>query len=498
MKAILVLFDSLNRHCLSPYGCSWTITPNFARLAQHTVQFDRCYVGSMPCMPARRELHTGRYNFLHRSWGPLEPFDDSMPEILKRNGVYTHLISDHQHYWEDGGATYHTRYSSWECVRGQEGDPWKAHVEQLELAPHLGQASKHDTINRMYFRSEADQPLAQVFENAYAFLEENHAADNWLLQIEPFDPHEPFFTQPEYQVLYEDGYDGPTFDWPPYDHVSEPLGAAEHCKKLYGALLSQCDHYLGKLLDFMDQHGLWDDTMLIVTTDHGFLLGEHGWWAKNRPPFYEELSHIPLFIWDPRCGQAGVHRQALVQIIDLAPTLLRFFGIAPPCDMQGHDLYDVLTQDCPVRRAALFGMFGAHVCVTDGRYVYMRADRPGTALFDYTLLPLHQRAMYAPDELQDLQLVEPFSFTKGCRVLKIAMPKDFYPCMSVAAEENHDLLFDLMQDPEQNTPMQDAAIALRMIQEMLTLMRQNDAPDEQYVRLGMETMYRDFISGGTV
>lgn len=443
----------------------------------------------MPCMPARRELHTGRYNFLHRSWGPLEPFDDSMPELLKQNGVYTHLISDHQHYWEDGGATYHTRYSSWECVRGQEGDPWKAHVGPLALAPHLGQASRQDAVNRRYFRREADQPLAQVFENAYAFLEENHAADPWFLQIEPFDPHEPFFTQPEYQQLYADSYDGPSFDWPPYDHVSEPLGAVAHCKKQYGALLSQCDRYLGRLLDLMDRHDLWRDTMLIVTTDHGFLLGEHGWWAKNRPPFYEELSHIPLFVWDPRCGQAGVHRQALVQTIDLAPTLLKFFGICPPADMQGHDLHSVLTEDKPIRRTALFGMFGAHVCVTDGRYVYMRADRPGTELFDYTLLPLHQRARYAPEELQDLQLAGPFSFTKGCRVLKIAMPKDFYPCMSVAAEENRDLLFDLQQDPQQCAPLRDDVTEQRMLQEMQRLMAENDAPAEQYIRLGMEDLY---------
>lgn len=485
MKAILLLFDSLNRHCLAPYGCDWTITPNFQRLAKHTAQFDRCYVGSMPCMPARRELHTGRYNFLHRGWGPLEPFDDSMPEILKQSGIYTHLISDHQHYWEDGGATYHTRYSSWECVRGQEGDPWKAHVNVLEIPAHLGQASKQDMVNRTYFHREAEQPLAQVFQNAYAFLQENHTADHWFLQIEPFDPHEPFFTQPEYQALYEENYDGPEFDWPPYAQVTEPLGAAEHCKKQYGALLSQCDRYLGKLLDFMDQYDLWHDTMLIVTTDHGFLLGEHNWWAKNRPPFYEELSHIPLFIWDPRTKQQDVHRNALVQTIDLAPTLLQFFEITPPPDMQGHDLSEVLVNDISVRRAALFGMFGAHVCVTDGRYVYMRADRPGTALFDYTLLPLHQRARYAPSELQDLQLVEPFSFTKGCRVLKIAMPKDFYPCMSVSAEENHDLLFDLVQDPEQNTPMEDSAITAYLIQEMLDLMVQNDAPEEQYIRLGL-------------
>ena len=125
MKAIMVMYDSLNRHMLAPYGCDWTHTENFRRLARHTVTFDNCWVGSMPCMPARRELHTGRYNFLHRSWGPLEPFDDSMPQILKEAGIHTHLISDHYHYWEDGGATYHQRYSTWECVRGQEGDNWQ-------------------------------------------------------------------------------------------------------------------------------------------------------------------------------------------------------------------------------------------------------------------------------------------------------------------------------------------------------------------------------------
>lgn len=83
MKALMVMYDSLRRDLLSVYGGPIP-APNFERLAAHTVCFDKSYVGSLPCMPARRELHTGRYNFLHRSWGPMEPYDDSMPEILKK------------------------------------------------------------------------------------------------------------------------------------------------------------------------------------------------------------------------------------------------------------------------------------------------------------------------------------------------------------------------------------------------------------------------------
>lgn len=88
MKAVMVMYDSLDRNFLSPYGCGWTHTPNFERLSEKATRFDKFYVGSMPCIPARREQHTGRYNFLHRGWGPLESFDDSLPELLKKNGVY--------------------------------------------------------------------------------------------------------------------------------------------------------------------------------------------------------------------------------------------------------------------------------------------------------------------------------------------------------------------------------------------------------------------------
>lgn len=488
MKAIMVMFDSLNRRMLPPYGCEWIHAPNFERLAARSVTFDNAYVASMPCMPARRELHTGRYNFLHRSWGPLEPFDDSMPEILKDHGIHTHLVTDHQHYWEDGGGTYHHRYSTFEFVRGQEGEPWKGVVGPVEIPPGSAREAnqrpgiwRQDWINRSYIRCEGDMPQARTFRLGMEFMRTNAAQDNWFLQIETFDPHEPFFTQAQYKELYPHDYQGPHFDWPPYSPVSEPPDQVAHVRMEYAALVSMCDHYLGQVLDLMDELDLWKDTLLIVCTDHGFLLGEHDWWAKIVQPFYNEVAHTPLFVWDPRCGRRGERRSQLVQMIDFAPTLLEYFGLPIPKDMLGIVLKDTLAGDAPTREAVLFGVHGGHMNVTDGRYVYMRScQQPdNTPLYEYTLMPTHMRARFAPDELQDIQLAEPFSFTKGCRTMKVPGR------MWVDPARFGTLLFDLEQDPGQAKPLQDPELEVKMIRHMARLMKENDAPPEQFTRLGI-------------
>lgn len=487
MKAIMLMFDTLNRRMLSAYGCDWTITPNFQRLARHTVTFDNCYAGSLPCMPARRELHTGRYNFLHRAWGPLEPFDDSMPQILRQAGVYTHMISDHQHYWEDGGATYHNRYNSWEIVRGQEGDCWKAQVAPVQIPEHLGRMWRQDVVNRTYIASEADQPLSQVFRLGIEFLEKNRQEDNWFLHWECFDPHEPFFTMEEYKELYPHDYHGPQFDWPEYGFVTEKPEAVQHLRYQYAALLSMCDRYLGKFLDYMDKHDLWKDTMVIVNTDHGFLLGEHDAWAKSCHPWYNETAHIPLFIWDPRHPEtAGQRRSSLVQNIDVPETILSYFGMDIPGNMQGKDLEDTLLQDTPVRDYALFGMHGAQVNITDGRYVYMRDPIEGNSpLYNYTLMPTHMRCMFSVEEMRKMELSSGFSFTKGVPLMKICAEEDTTGDTSMKFGQGT-VLYDLQSDPFQTHPVQNSAVSQRMEQAMIQLMEENDAPEEQYVRLGLK------------
>jgi hypothetical protein len=242
-----------------------------------------------------------------------------------------------------------------------------------------------------------------------------------------------------------------------------------------------CDHYLGKVMDLMDVLKLWDDTMLIVCTDHGFLLGEHDWWAKSAMPWYDELIHTPLFIWDPRNPVPGARRQSLVQTIDLAPTILDFFGIEPRTSMDGVPLAETIATDQRAREGGLFGIHGGHVNVTDGRYVYMRApkDPSNKPLYEYTLMPTHMRSRFGVRELQDIQLQEPFSFTQGCRTMKIEGRSMMNP------HSFGTMLFDLQSDPGQENPIVDEAVERRMIRLMVQLMRENDAPREQFERLGL-------------
>lgn len=489
MKAIMVMFDSLNRKMLPNYGGDWVHAPNFERLASKTVTFDNCYGGSMPCMPARREMHTGRYNFLHRSWGPLEPFDDSVPAMLTAAGVHTHLTTDHQHYWEDGGATYHNRFSTYEFFRGQEGDPWKGQLQDPEMPDAIGMASslkpklwRQDWVNRAHLQDEADHPQTLTFDAGVEFIETNKNQDSWFVQIETFDPHEPFFSYAEYKQHYAAAeYDGPHFDWPDYAKVTETPEAVEHARAEYAALLSMCDASLGRVLDLMDENDMWDDTMLIVCTDHGFMLGEHGWWGKNVQPWYDETIHNPLFVWDPRAQVSGERRGALVQTIDFGPTLLDFFNVDATEDMQGSSLATVLADDTPVREHGLFGIFGGHVCVTDSRYVYMRASATpqNQPLSEHTLMPTVMTGFFPQQMLAQAELVDPLPFTKGLKVLKT-------PAQSwVSPFAFGTQMFDLEADPDQLTPLRDDALELRLATALRDAMIAADAPDEQFVRLGL-------------
>jgi arylsulfatase A-like enzyme len=341
-------------------------------------------------------------------------------------------------------------------------------------------------------KGEGDFTSTQCFELGCEFLDRNYCADNWFLQIETFDPHEPFHAPERLRQAQASGWDGPVRDWPPYDRVTEGQEEADELRANYRALLAHCDEQLGRLLDKMDALGMWEDTMLIVSTDHGYLTGEHDWWAKNRMPAYQEIAHIPLFIHHPaHADRDGGSAAALSQTPDLMPTLLEAFGCEVPDSVRARSLLPAVADaGAPGHEAVIFGYFGAAVNVTDGRHSYFRypEDMMRQELYQYTLMPAHMLVPFTKEELALATLERDLAFAEGVPVLRVPVVPDspwFQSHGPAVIEPSASLLFDLAADPGQERPLKDSDAEARLTRLMRAEMERQNAPPEAFARLGL-------------
>lgn len=492
MRCILILIDSLNRHDLPCY-CPETARARADALGafcRDSVQFDGHYVGSAPCMPARRDIFTGRLNFLERPWGGLEPYDRTFVTELRRHGIFTHITTDHLHYFEIGGENYCQQFDTWNFERGQECDPWISRVRGVPgPSSYFGKINGHNLANRLGYSEEAEYPTPRTFASACQWLRENQDATDYFLMVEAFDPHEPFDTPQSYLKAYETAYAGPHFDWPSYRAREEETDEAiEHLQKKYAATLTMMDTWFGKLVQTMKDTGVYDDSLIIVTSDHGHMLGEHGFCGKGFMHMYDELARLPLLIRFPGGWHAGEHITALTQNIDLMPTILEFFGIESDAPIEGKSLYPLLNGSRNrLRDACLYGYFGKTVNVCDGRYTYFRAP----------VSPDNQPCyMYGamPTTFLRYLTVDPSQITMG-RFL----PYTDFPVYRIRYEpggpffgtggpltyQQDSVLFDTESDPKQETPLNNPTLEYRMIRLLLDQMESAQAPREQLTRLGL-------------
>ncbi|MCI8622424.1 MAG: sulfatase [Provencibacterium sp.] len=481
MKTIFLLMDSLNRHYLEAYG-GQVKTPNLDRLIARSLRFDNHWCGSMPCMPARRELMTGRLNFLEAPWGAIEPWDDCLPvELRRQKRVYSHLITDHYHYFHGGGEGYHTLFDSWEFERGQEGDVWHPLVKEPEIPVFRGKNRRAYWVNRTFIDPEQDEsyPTPRCFMRAMEFLENNHSADNWHLHLEVFDPHEPFVCPKKYRDLYQDDWKGPYhFDWPPYAAVTEGPEAVQHIRRSYAGVLSMADVWLGKLLDKMDELDMWKDTVLILTTDHGHLLGEHGYWAKNYMFDYRELAQLPLFICAPSVSPG--RRQALTASMDIMPTLMQLHGARLPDGVHGRSLCHLLHQEESHHDAVLYGYFGKDINLFNGRYTYCRQPLNGSVVHRHTLMPTSTAGFIDREQLQRAEMGIFLRYCHDIPQLRIAVPSHRH-----ADAPDFNPIYDLDSDPWQEHPLRSPGLEKNLEETMGRLLDRFDAPDCQYVRTGL-------------
>ncbi|WP_300064084.1 sulfatase [uncultured Roseobacter sp.] len=505
MNIVLVLVDSLTRNCLQAYAPdSPCRTPNIDRLAARAHVFDNHFVGSLPCMPARRELIAGRKEFMWRPWGSLEVFDPRLPSEVKTGGYHTHIVTDHYHYWEEEANGYIQSYDTTEMIRGYEVDHWQRQdpheekpvwvrkVEEFRAPEHIGQYY----ANVKDFAGEEDYFSAKTFGSACDWLDRHARKGKFFLHVETFDVHEPFDIPEPYESMYADGATKNEFNiWPPYQ-VYDDLNAfmdqttreeLAFLKSQFMGKVTMMDKWLGTLFDKLDEMALWEDTMVILTTDHGHDMGERRAFGKQHPHF-DSHANIPLMIWHPKHPGNGTRLSGLTQTVDLFATLIEAAGVElTPANRHSRSLLPMITHGAPApRRAVLYGTFGQGVCVTDGEWTLLKSPVPDAPLY------LYSTAIFRPlivDNPVDGRLAKPPNkpVDQGYFDPSVDLPMWKIP-IEVDPRTDENFLFHRADDPDQSENLWERApdARARMLRLMRELMDDEGFPPEQLARLGLE------------
>jgi arylsulfatase A-like enzyme len=508
MNVLFISIDSLNRHFLKAYGQPIELdvqTPNIDAFSRRAAIFDRHYAGSLPCMPARREFLAGREEMLWRYWGPMEPFDRPLARVARFAGVTTQLISDHFHYWQFGSHGYYEDYHGWDFIRGNEFDAWKLHPrdftanELAKIAIDEEQARGPEFRNRVAylrnvagFEREEDYFVPQVCVAASDWLERAREIDRWFLYIDCFEVHEPFYIPEPYRSLYsgEDHSDPRLHYWPVGGNIHEGRARLDerqlaYLRAQYAGKLTMVDRWLGRVFDQLDEQRLWDDTLVVVTTDHGHFLGEHGWMGKPNCAVYNVIANTPLFIWDPSGARNGKRVEALTQAVDLYATMLEALGVEAPAS-DSRSLMPLLRGATDSHREwALYGYWGRTTNITDGRHTLLKTPLPFTEwkrplIYNYSTEFINIVNASEPPQVHPKAEAGHFIPYAGAPVWRYPLERPRpgrYP--------EHDVLYDVLADPSQETDLSQSQpeVGARLTAVMRDLLLARGAPDEQFERL---------------
>jgi len=393
VNVILVISDTLRRDHLGCYGNPWISTPNIDRLAMESVAFDNYYVGSYATVPVRYEILTGRHIFTYSAgWVPLPPDEVVLAQVLGQAGVASMMIVDTPHILKDGFG-YDRGFSAWRWLRGQETDRLRMAPLQVTLPCAPEKLRNPHTNTTQYLRnvatrrSEADYFAPQTMTTALRWLECNRTVQPFLLWIDEFDPHEPWDPPQHYIDMYDSGYQGEQVI-SPLNGPAGYLSPAElkQVQALYAGEVTMVDRWVGRVLDAIDDLGLRERTIVLVLSDHGHYLdypGDQGRIGKPAPLF-EGVAHQNFMLRPPAGLGGGQLHSALVQPVDLLPTLLDLTGGTIPGFCEGSSLRGVLDGGTSNRQVAISAPHRGVPTITsqDWSFIFVPPTSVGAARLD--------------------------------------------------------------------------------------------------------------------
>ncbi len=362
LNLVIVCLDTFRADLIDENGkFSFVKTPNLDKLAKKSIVFRQAYGEGQPTLQIRRAFFTGyrsfpwRYNFDRKGvwhhapgWHKIPPHQQTLAEILLEHGYYTMLIADTYHMFKPT-LNFTRGFVSYEFIRGQESDNWHPgnishikdkiprYVKNPENPPPVLIQYLLNTLDR---KSEEDYFCSKVFNKASKWLE--YAIDNkpFFLWIDSFDPHEPWDPPREYADIYYPDYEGIEYilGYPPSEATPEEI---ERTKALYFGEVTLVDKRLGRLLEKFDELGLWDDTILMVVSDHGTELMDHGHIGKRPSELHPFNTRILWMLYHPEFTRHKVINE-FVQSHDLFPTVLDLLNIPSP-QVDGESVWPLIT-----------------------------------------------------------------------------------------------------------------------------------------------------------
>ncbi|MGQ9731562.1 MAG: sulfatase [Candidatus Zipacnadales bacterium] len=430
MRVILVNADTFRRDHLGAYGNKWIRTPNLDTLAAESTLFERHYIGSFPTVPNRRDtfLGLGDKGVPFNRWKAIDNDEVTLPERLSEAGIHSMMVTDTQNTVTRGINLY-KGFSAWTCNRGQEADPcWSDATVSLqwpvppELIRYRAEWWYQILQTRAHRKVETDWFAPHTYQLAIEWLQQNYLRERFFLYIDTFDPHEPWDPPPWYEHMYDPTFKGRRFDAPTYGFVKK-LGITprelQNIRARYAGEVTMVDACMGRLIAALHTLGLWDDTLLIFTSDHGayfgypgdngmickaHMLGDDGRiMAAGKPakpplhyyPHWTGVARIPLIVHLP--GQTrAVRLKTITQPWDIAPTILDAFGIGKPAELWGDSLIPLIQGTRKkIRDAAVMGN-PAHAQVMTAQWLYAvwRGQRP-KVLYDLKADPEQKRDVSA-------------------------------------------------------------------------------------------------------
>ncbi|MEM7532601.1 MAG: sulfatase [Chloroflexota bacterium] len=353
---VLIVADDHAPAAFSSYGSTLIQTHNLDRIANEGVRLDRCFCTSSICTPARASIHTGKYSHTTGIKTLNDVIDQTQETTL---GM---LLND---------AGYQTAFvGKWHLGHGGNSDP--AGYDYWNVLPVQGAYTNPEMIEMGERKTFPGYVTDVLMDHSLAWLEKRTPDQPFFLVCANKAPHDPFIPNEKHLHLYadEDIAEPPTFD-DDYsnraaaaamtteridmmhlkNHTPDtpPAGLSPHEQKRwnyqsymkgYLRCIASVDENVGRMLDYLDEYGLTENTIVIYTSDHGFFLGNHGWYDKRF--MYEESIRIPFLMRHPQFVMPNTTSDKMVLNVDFAPTLLDYAGLRIPNDMQGQSIRPLL------------------------------------------------------------------------------------------------------------------------------------------------------------